>query len=119
MSRLSQRLTVFLCLFLMLAAVSALAQDSQPNPPAQAGNAAQVTPAQIKFHGVPWRDPHAGPINTAAPAGAHLSYFGGPVISNTHVVQVRSEEHTSELQSRQYLVCRLLLEKKKSWRGRR
>src|SRR3712207_7580075 len=27
---------------------------------------------------------------------------------------VRSEEHTSELQSRQYLVCRLLLEKKKS-----
>src|SRR3712207_6905490 len=27
--------------------------------------------------------------------------------------QRRSEEHTSELQSRQYLVCRLLLEKKK------
>src|SRR5258707_14004562 len=29
---------------------------------------------------------------------------------------VRSEEHTSELQSRQYLVCRLLLEKKKKLR---
>src|SRR3712207_8460902 len=28
-------------------------------------------------------------------------------------VSLRSEEHTSELQSRQYLVCRLLLEKKK------
>src|SRR3712207_8148307 len=28
----------------------------------------------------------------------------------------RSEEHTSELQSRQYLVCRLLLEKKKKYR---
>src|SRR3712207_7668216 len=28
--------------------------------------------------------------------------------------RVRSEEHTSELQSRQYLVCRLLLEKKKT-----
>ena len=28
-------------------------------------------------------------------------------------VHERSEEHTSELQSRQYLVCRLLLEKKK------
>src|SRR5258707_10900073 len=28
-------------------------------------------------------------------------------------VRCRSEEHTSELQSRQYLVCRLLLEKKK------
>src|SRR3712207_7678827 len=30
----------------------------------------------------------------------------------------RSEEHTSELQSRQYLVCRLLLEKKKKRRKR-
>src|SRR5947209_11629133 len=30
-----------------------------------------------------------------------------------HVSSSRSEEHTSELQSRQYLVCRLLLEKKK------
>src|SRR3712207_7824251 len=29
--------------------------------------------------------------------------------------QRRSEEHTSELQSRQYLVCRLLLEKKKKY----
>src|SRR5258707_6043749 len=28
-------------------------------------------------------------------------------------LKTRSEEHTSELQSRQYLVCRLLLEKKK------
>src|SRR5258707_12010349 len=33
-----------------------------------------------------------------------------PVLSCS---DVRSEEHTSELQSRQYLVCRLLLEKKK------
>src|SRR5258707_7148268 len=30
---------------------------------------------------------------------------------------LRSEEHTSELQSRQYLVCRLLLEKKKKLRN--
>src|SRR3712207_8229438 len=30
-----------------------------------------------------------------------------------HLRHLRSEEHTSELQSRQYLVCRLLLEKKK------
>src|SRR3712207_8987360 len=30
------------------------------------------------------------------------------------VASARSEEHTSELQSRQYLVCRLLLEKKKT-----
>src|SRR3712207_8428804 len=31
--------------------------------------------------------------------------------------RVRSEEHTSELQSRQYLVCRLLLEKKKKMKS--
>src|SRR3712207_7119240 len=35
------------------------------------------------------------------------------VIVETGTSQGRSEEHTSELQSRQYLVCRLLLEKKK------
>src|SRR3712207_9003065 len=37
------------------------------------------------------------------------------VICFTHPIQSRSEEHTSELQSRQYLVCRLLLEKKKKY----
>src|SRR3712207_6893012 len=37
--------------------------------------------------------------------------LGGPCVRVNSVH--RSEEHTSELQSRQYLVCRLLLEKKK------
>src|SRR3712207_8301773 len=37
----------------------------------------------------------------------------GPVLSWPSGRGHRSEEHTSELQSRQYLVCRLLLEKKK------
>src|SRR5258707_7923278 len=37
-------------------------------------------------------------------------YFDTDDIAN---LGIRSEEHTSELQSRQYLVCRLLLEKKK------
>src|SRR3712207_7193703 len=32
--------------------------------------------------------------------------------SSEHLCRLRSEEHTSELQSRQYHVCRLLLEKK-------
>src|SRR3712207_7746428 len=35
-------------------------------------------------------------------------------IGPTELAAQRSEEHTSELQSRQYLVCRLLLEKKKT-----
>src|SRR5947209_19016788 len=39
-----------------------------------------------------------------------LSLSPGDFVS---AIQQRSEEHTSELQSRQYLVCRLLLEKKK------
>src|SRR3712207_7634738 len=36
-----------------------------------------------------------------------------PLLDEVVEVAARSEEHTSELQSRQYLVCRLLLEKKK------
>src|SRR3712207_7075334 len=48
------------------------------------------------------RDPRgAGAARAALPGGARR----------------RSEEHTSELQSRQYLVCRLLLEKKKQSRS--
>src|SRR2546429_2103559 len=38
------------------------------------------------------------------------------VTAHTHGVPGRSEEHTSELQSRLHLVCRLLLEKKKKQR---
>src|SRR3712207_2175090 len=38
------------------------------------------------------------------------------VVGGKSDVGLRSEEHTSELQSRQYLVCRLLLEKKKKTR---
>src|SRR5258707_9868751 len=38
--------------------------------------------------------------------------LGGPDTVDISI-KLRSEEHTSELQSRQYLVCRLLLEKKK------
>src|SRR3712207_8970258 len=39
-----------------------------------------------------------------------VEYLGDEQLVHLHA---RSEEHTSELQSRQYLVCRLLLEKKK------
>src|SRR3712207_8248279 len=61
-------------------------------------------------------DEAAGP----ADAGAHQHHARVvDVLGEVHEVDVepfghgtRSEEHTSELQSRQYLVCRLLLEKK-------
>src|SRR2546429_5303656 len=57
------------------------------------------------------------PISTASPAdgGGHVrprrSACDGPADG---VREYRSEEHTSELQSRLHLVCRLLLEKKKN-----
>src|SRR5437764_7370343 len=42
-----------------------------------------------------------------------LALFAAPDLETTLAVIYRSEEHTSELQSPMYLVCRLLLEKKK------
>src|SRR5258707_7742269 len=44
-----------------------------------------------------------------------IAFDGGKGIKEVAIS--RSEEHTSELQSRQYLVCRLLLEKKKNNRS--
>src|SRR3712207_7108132 len=41
--------------------------------------------------------------------------FSRSALKNAGSRNIRSEEHTSELQSRQYLVCRLLLEKKKRY----
>src|SRR3712207_8614773 len=54
----------------------------------------------------------------AADVGSHhaqlvLGHPGDHRQHDPQDVRHRSEEHTSELQSRQYLVCRLLLEKKK------
>src|SRR3712207_9553839 len=52
------------------------------------------------------RDPKFSSLNLFREAAQSLSFPNLLLI-------FRSEEHTSELQSRQYLVCRLLLEKKK------
>src|SRR3712207_7101010 len=61
-----------------------------------------------------WCRPSRG---DAACASGHLRWVvGGAAAGRWGGVRegaARSEEHTSELQSRQYLVCRLLLEKKK------
>src|SRR3712207_7134664 len=54
-------------------------------------------------------------LSTLAPCGRQL-VSTAPKGAFQHApanASARSEEHTSELQSRQYLVCRLLLEKKK------
>src|SRR3712207_8764621 len=47
-------------------------------------------------------------------AAGLLSYAVHEFVEAGVITFGRSEEHTSELQSRQYLVCRLLLEKKKT-----
>src|SRR5437763_2731265 len=61
-----------------------------------------------------FRSPPAG----VAQRGHHPAVDGrpadGPVPGDQHPGLPRSEEHTSELQSPMYLVCRLLLEKKKN-----
>src|SRR3712207_8347305 len=50
--------------------------------------------------------------DTVASAGSYEAALHAAGGACAMVDALRSEEHTSELQSRQYLVCRLLLEKK-------
>src|SRR6476646_3973585 len=100
MSRMLRGSVSFLCLVLILLALPVMAQVSQPNnadgrvPQSQTpGTSAQTQPAmsfQGLHHGTPWRDPNgpAAAVGFAAPAGAHLTYFGGPIISNVQVIQV-------------------------------
>src|SRR3712207_8219618 len=59
-----------------------------------------------------------GNVMPAASVGGNSAFSDGTATALVTVTPVndvpRSEEHTSELQSRQYLVCRLLLEKNKT-----
>src|SRR3712207_7691596 len=54
------------------------------------------------------------PVPPARRLGPDVGRSIVPRVDRVGVPSGRSEEHTSELQSRQYLVCRLLLEKKKT-----
>src|SRR3712207_7596955 len=70
--------------------------------------------------------PHRGGGSTARSGSRSIRILTRPALTSESTGRrrppwlcpgSRSEEHTSELQSRQYLVCRLLLEKKKKhWR---
>jgi hypothetical protein len=99
MSRMLRGSALFLVLILL--ALPVMAQVSHPNDDADGrvpqsqthGTSAQPLPVvsfQAIKHGVPWRDPNTtlGPVGFAAPAGAHLTYHNGPIISNVQVVQV-------------------------------
>src|SRR3712207_9292631 len=73
--------------------------DALPIWSARAGRRRRRSPRPRPGRGARRRAaPATRRVGTSAPPGA----------------RARSEEHTSELQSRQYLVCRLLLEKKKN-----
>src|SRR3712207_9357374 len=74
-------------------------------------------PISSSSRGPPLADP-VGHCNRRRQAGAfsrfaptQIGYLYGARGTAEHERGERSEEHTSELQSRQYLVCRLLLEK--------
>src|SRR5207253_8546464 len=54
------------------------------------------------------------PFHFPWPGEKPMSYVELQLYNMRHVQEHRSEEHTSELQSRGHLVCRLLLEKKKT-----
>src|SRR3712207_8741663 len=53
------------------------------------------------------------PLLVAGAAAFAVLVVAHLLVTGLAALVARSEEHTSELQSRQYLVCRLLLEKKK------
>src|SRR5256884_1323458 len=76
------------------------------------GGATQYGDESIKV----W-EAHADPaiaVGTAAPGTVLSAGADGVRVACGNGVLCRSEEHTSELQSRLHLVCRLLLEKKKN-----
>src|SRR5438445_4859759 len=72
--------------------------DKEIRLPAEARRDAPRAPSKSGEDDVAQKKPQ----DTVIPAGSYIVRM-----------DQRSEEHTSELQSRQYLVCRLLLEKKK------
>src|SRR3712207_8987267 len=77
-----------------------------------------VDPVLVDRVGVAAADLHQLEPAARLDQGEDLAGHGPAQLGVTELVDeshaaLRSEEHTSELQSRQYLVCRLLLEKKK------
>src|SRR2546425_3910853 len=100
---------------------TASGRASVASPPATAvstrrsrasASSAAATRSAASVTSMPDRAPHAnGPLQSSAIAAT--SAAGGDAPQASAARRSRSEEHTSELQSLAYLVCRLLLEKKK------
>src|SRR6267378_5042099 len=87
--------------------ISAIAQDEGDGPVVQTAEGPVrgfIKDGVYEFLGIPYAAPPISTEPTAAPCSPTNLRWCPPVR--------RSEEHTSELQSRRDLVCRLLLEKK-------
>src|SRR2546422_8257440 len=67
-------------------------------------------PIELKF-----AKPHSAKVAMVNERGSSAAFCGPSMENATNSFSTRSEEHTSELQSRLHLVCRLLLEKKKTF----
>src|SRR5690606_27346571 len=77
----------------------------------------EATASRLKAHGIPVYDLNSVSelefyVDGADESDERLNLIKGGGAALTREKIVRSEEHTSELQSRENLVCRLLLEKK-------
>src|SRR5207244_13436745 len=67
----------------------------------------------LSFSDLPFAIPNHRSENGPATAHVRIGWFRSVAnINHAFAIQSRSEEHTSELQSPDHLVCRLLLEKK-------
>src|SRR3712207_8054541 len=72
-------------------------------------------PILAKNSSSPPRRMRSSPTPSVVRSGAWCGSTPTSPSTPGQTTESRSEEHTSELQSRQYLVCRLLLEKKKKY----
>src|SRR3712207_6937283 len=76
---------------------------------AKLGALSQILYVAMGLLGIPIFTEGGGLMYVVKPT---FGYLVGFIVGAYVIGFIRSEEHTSELQSRQYLVCRLLLEKK-------
>src|SRR3712207_8975124 len=76
-------------------------------------DALPISVREVQAHEVQAEHPDPQWLVVPGQRGAGQIVEAGAAPRAAIALAVRSEEHTSELQSRQYLVCRLLLEKKK------
>src|SRR3989442_8643973 len=91
------------------------ASAAAPRPGGYAGKLLRVNLTTGKIWSEPWSPEDMRELIGGVGLGARIFYREVPAhVHWDHPENRRSEEHTSELQSRPHLVCRLLLEKKKT-----